>query len=110
MDPFQVAAFQWHEGERRLRDAPHDQQRILHRVVDAVLAELRRRLGGNFSSDELATLYTSQGTDWTMELAAQVAPEDPWAWDPRIAADAAFGRYLRQASDYAGGRRLYETS
>ena len=108
MDPFDVVAFQWQDGERRLKDAPPDEQRVLFRVVDAVLAELRRRLGGPFSADELATLYTGEGTAWAMEVASRAAPEHPWAWDPRIAADAAFARYLREAVDYAGGRRLYE--
>jgi hypothetical protein len=41
-----------------------------------------------------------------MDVASGIAPDDPWAWDPRIAADAAFARYLREAEDYAGGRRL----
>jgi hypothetical protein len=35
----------------------------------------------------------------------RTAPEDPWAWDPGIVVDAAFARYLREAADYAGGRR-----
>ncbi len=35
-----------------------------------------------------------------------VAPDAPFAWDLRIVGDAAFARYLREASDYAGGRRL----
>ena len=109
MDLFQVVAFQWQEGERRVREAPPEQQSVLYDVVDSVVAELRRRLGGPFSSDELATLYTAQGTDWTSEVAQRAAPEHPWAWDPRIAGDAAFNRYLREAVDYAGGRRLYET-
>jgi hypothetical protein len=108
VDPFQVAAFQWQEGERMLRDAPRDQQATLHAVVDSVVAELRRRLGGPFSSDELATLYTAEGTSWAADVAARTAPDAPWAWDPRIAADAAFSRYLREAVDFAGGRRLYE--
>ena len=43
-----------------------------------------------------------------MDIASGVAPDDPWAWDPRIAADAAFARYLREAEDYAGGRRLLD--
>jgi hypothetical protein len=107
MDPFQIAAFQWREGERRLREAPPEEQRVLYPVVEQVLTELRRRLGGTFSTDELATLYTSQGTDWASDIAARAAPEDPWAWDPRVVADAAFARYLRQAVDYAGGRRLH---
>jgi hypothetical protein len=108
VDPFDVAAFQWREGERLLREAPPDQQRILYPVVDRIVAELRRRLGGPFSTDELATLYSSEGTGWATEVAQRAAPEHPWAWDPRVAADAAFGRYLREAVDYAGGRRLYE--
>jgi hypothetical protein len=36
----------------------------------------------------------------------QTAPDDPWAWDPRVVVDGAFARYLREAADYAGGRRL----
>ena len=34
----------------------------------------------------------------------RVAPEDPWAWDAGVVVDAAFARYLREATDYAGGR------
>ena len=104
MDPFQVAAFQWQEGERRLKEAPPDQQRVLHRVVDRVEAELRRRLGGPFTSEELVDLY-DRGTGWTSDVAYAAAPDEPYAWDVRIVADAAFGRYLREATDYAGGRR-----
>ena len=36
---------------------------------------------------------------------AAVAPDAPWAWDARTVADAAFLRYLRDARDFAGGRR-----
>jgi hypothetical protein len=106
MEPFDVALFQWREGERRLADAPREQRAMLERVVEAVVAELRRRLGGPFTAGELADLY-AQGTSWCSDVAYRVAPEAPYAWDPRIVADAAFGRYLRGASDYAGGRRLY---
>jgi hypothetical protein len=106
MDAFDVVAFQWREGERRLAAAPREQRPTLERVVDAVVADLRRRLGGPYSSSELADLY-AQGTSWCTDIAYRVAPEDPYAWDPRIVADAAFGRYLRGAGDYAGGRRLY---
>ncbi len=77
---------------------------MLERVTTAIEAELRRRLGGAFTSDELADLY-DQGTDWCSNLAIAVAPDDPYAWDVRIVADAAFARYLRGASDFAGGRR-----
>ena len=105
MDPFDVAAFQWQEGERRLKEAPPDQQHVLYDVVDSVVAELRRRLGGPYTSDEVADLY-AQGTDWATDIATRAAPEQPWAWDPRVVVDAAFNRYIRGASDFAGGRRI----
>ena len=35
----------------------------------------------------------------------RVAPEEPWAWEAGVVVDAAFARYLREAADYAGGRR-----
>jgi DNA-binding transcriptional regulator YdaS (Cro superfamily) len=102
---FETALAQWQDGVRRLAEAPPEQQRMLERVTQAVEAELRRRLGGRFTSQELADFY-EQGTDWTVDIAVAVAPEDPYAWDVRTVADAAFGRYLRGATDYAGGRRL----
>jgi len=103
--PFETALPQWQEGERRLQEAPPEQQRTLERVTRAIEAELRRRLGGAFTSNELADLY-DEGTGWTADLAVEIAPEEPYAWDARTVADAAFARYLRGATDYAGGRRL----
>lgn len=102
---FENALAQWDDGLRRLADAPPDQRRMLERVTAAVEAELRRRLGGPFTSAELADLY-EQGTDWVTDLAVAIAPDDPYVWDVRTVGDAAFGRYLRSASDFAGGRRL----
>ena len=78
---------------------------LLQRVVDALVAELRRRLGGRFSAQELVDLY-ARGTAWCLQLAMDTAPEDPWAWDTGVVVDAAFARYLREAADYAGGRRV----
>lgn len=106
-DAFQTAAYQWTEGERRLRAAPPARRRQLERVVDRVVAELRRRLGGRFTTDELVALY-GEGTTWVIDIATRTVPDDPDAWDPRVAADAAFARYLREASDYAGGQRVGE--
>jgi hypothetical protein len=103
---FDTAIHQWREGERRLDEAPAPQRVALERVTDAIHRELRRRLGGAFTTDELADLYDS-GTDWTLDLAVSVAPGTPWAWDQRIVADAAFARYVREAVDFAGGRRIH---
>jgi hypothetical protein len=97
------ALAQWQDGLRRLAEAPPDERRMLERVTQAIEDELRRRLGGAFTSAELAELY-SEGTGWCTDLAVATAPEDPYAWDARTVADAAFGRYLRGATDFAGGR------
>jgi hypothetical protein len=105
--PFENAIYQWDEGRRRLRDAPNVRRPALERVTDQIVAELRRRLGSRFTTGELADLY-EQGTDWCLDLAVAAAPEDPHAWDSGTVADAAFSRYLREASDYAGGRRIDE--
>lgn len=101
---FETAIYQWRNGERRLRQAPPERAVLLERVVAALVAELRRRLGGRFSVEELLQLYTS-GTAWCLQSAMAIAPDDPWAWDSRVVVDAAFARYLREAADYAGGRR-----
>ncbi len=100
----ETAFYQWDEGQRRLREAPSALRPLLERIVDRVVAELRRRLGGRFTTAELVDLY-DKGTDWTLQIAVETAPENPEAWDARIVADAAFARYVREAADYAGGRR-----
>jgi DNA-binding transcriptional regulator YdaS (Cro superfamily) len=102
---FESAIHQWQRGERRLAQAQAERAPLLTRVTDVLVAELRRRLGGRFSSEELAELY-NQGTTWCLQLAMDTAPQHPWAWDSSIVVDAAFARYLREAVDYAGGRRI----
>ena len=101
---FETALPQWQEGLRRLAEASAAERRMLERVTGAIEDELRRRLGGAFTTDELADLY-DEGTAWATDLAVATAPEDPYAWDARTVADAAFARYLREASDFAGGVR-----
>ncbi len=101
---FENAIYQWQQGERRLRSGPPERRPRWEGVVEALVAELRRRLGGRFSSEELVELY-DRGTGWCLQVAMSVAPEDPWAWEAGVVVDAAFGRYLREAADYAGGRR-----
>jgi hypothetical protein len=100
---FATARFQWEEGGRYLAAVPDADRRAVERVEEQIVDELRRRLGGPFSVDELVELYRD-GTDWCLQLAYTVAPEVPAAWDSRVA-DAAFLRYAREAHDFAGGRR-----
>jgi hypothetical protein len=93
------ALFQWREGERRIADTAEPARADLERAVEAVVDELRKRLGSSFVLDELADLY-GEGTDWATELAMRRAA----GTDAATVVDAAFARYAREASNYAGGR------
>lgn len=94
----------WRAGEQGVRAADAEARPALERVCDAIVAELRRRLGGPFTTAELVDLY-HQGTDWCLDVAVRVAPGNPAAWDVETVAGAAFARYAREALDFAGGRR-----
>jgi hypothetical protein len=96
----------WEDGRNRVAEAEPAERRVLERVVDEIHLELRRRLGGKFTTDELARYYLSVGTDWCFEIAYTVAPSSPEAWDVATVAGAAFARYVRSAADYGGGVRL----
>jgi hypothetical protein len=93
------ALFQWREGERRLADTPDPARADLERAVAVVVDELRKRLGSSFILDELADLY-GEGTDWATELADRHGA----GTDAALVVDAAYARYAREASNYAGGR------
>jgi hypothetical protein len=91
--PVRTALFQWEDGSRRLL-AEDSRERARHeRRLGLVIDELRRRLGSTFTVEELAEFY-GQGTSWADELVGV----DSWI------VDAAFGRYVREAKNYAGGR------
>lgn len=98
----------WQEGQRRLADVPPADRLAMERVIDELVTELRRRLGGPFSVDELARLYSEQGVDWCFDVATRIAPSHPAAWDLPTIAGSAFARYAREASDYRFGRRVAE--
>jgi hypothetical protein len=93
------ALYQWREGERRVAESPEPARADLERAVAAVVDELRKRLGSSFVLDELADLY-GEGTDWATALADRRGAST----DAAIVADAAFARYAREASNFAGGR------
>jgi hypothetical protein len=103
---FKDASVLWREGERRLVESEGRERMLFERVVDQLVAELRRRLGGAFTTEELASLYMSEGIDWCFDIAVRTAPSDPSAWDLPTVAGAAFARFVRQASDYGGGRQI----
>jgi hypothetical protein len=96
----------WEEGARRVASADPADRPALERVADELVLELRRRLGGPFTVQELADLYLRDGTDWCFQIAARVAPGNPAAWDVTAVAGAAFARYAREGVDYDVGRRV----
>ena len=103
---FEDAIGLWREGQRRLADADPAIRPALERVTDSIVDELRRQLGGLFTTDELARFYGEHGIDWCFDIAVRAAPNTPEAWDLTTVAGAAFARYVREAGDYAGGARV----
>ena len=97
-----LARQQWQEGSRRLEDARTDPARYarLHREVELVAADLRRRIGLTFTLEELAGAYAG-ADDWARALLFDAAPEDAPPPEAALAADAAFHLYARGASDYS---------
>jgi len=93
------ALYQWREGERRLSGVDEPARADLDLAAEAVVEQLRKRLGSSFVLDELADLYAAD-TDWATELARRHAA----GTDAAAVVDAAFARYAREASNYAGGR------
>jgi hypothetical protein len=104
--PVENAVLQWEDGYARVRAARAEggaRQHALGRVVIAVERELRKRLGSRFSVGELAALYRDQGEALLDRAMAWMSEDEPLA-DASAACDAAFYLYMREASDFGGGR------
>ncbi len=91
----------WEEGHRRLleqaRESPSGDR--LHAQVEAVLGELRRRLGGTFTLRELAGTYVA-AEQWSRDAVAERAPAPGWPRTHSIVEAAAFHLYSLGAQDY----------
>ena len=98
-----TARHQWDEGARRLAAEQPDpvRYRQLATLVDAVLDELRRRVGQTFTLAELAETYAG-AEDWVRDVVVQAAPPraSVGVRDAALVQDAAFGQYAHGASDY----------
>lgn len=95
------ARSEWEDGERRLAErmrAESQPERLLAQV-DAVAAELRRRVGGTFTLRELAEAY-GRAEAWTRDVVAERAPAPGWPRTLSLVEAAAFHRYARGAQDY----------
>ncbi|MGB2953270.1 MAG: hypothetical protein WBB74_07735 [Gaiellaceae bacterium] len=92
---------EWEEGHGRFEEAARDPARTetLLAELEAVTAELRRRIGQNFTLRELVTLYGG-AERWTREAVAEGRAGPGWPGRLAIVTDAAFHRYSRGAVDY----------
>ena len=93
------ALYQWRDGDRRIAQAPEPARADLDSAADVVIEELRKRLGSTFQLEELADFY-QRDTDWATALAGRHGA----GTDAAAVVDAAFARYAREASNFAGGR------
>jgi hypothetical protein len=91
----------WEAGYRRFLEATRDVGRAdgLHRQLDEVTAELRRRLGAVYTLVELASVYAASDV-WARATVADRAPVDGWERSVTTVADAAFFLFSRGAADY----------
>ena len=97
----ELARHQWAEGRRaleRVRADPAAYDR-LSLGVEAVTAELTRRLGQTFTLEELAGEYRSVDR-WSLEVIDDAFP-DGGPVDVSAMTNAGFDRFSRHASDYA---------
>jgi hypothetical protein len=94
---------EWADGHRRLvalaREEPARAAR-LHGGVDAVLEELRRRVGQTFTLAELAEAYAG-AERWSRDVVEERAGGPGWTGLVAVVEDAAFHLYQRGAIDYA---------
>ena len=101
----QNVVFEWEDGYRRIEALRSDpaRHRLMGRVVVAVEDELRKRLGSRFTVKELAALYRDS-SDILLGVGMAALPPGTDLSDVSPAVDAAFYLYMREASDFAGGR------
>lgn len=103
MTSLALARHQWAEGKRQLDEAGVGTARSRHLalLVEAVTAELRRRIGQTFTLAELAHLYEGS-EDWVRDVVVASTPPRSRAGvrDTALVQDAAFALYAQGASDY----------
>jgi hypothetical protein len=92
---------EWELGHLRLQEDVREPPRgeAVLAEVDAVVAELRRRVGGSFTLAELADVYAS-AESWSREAVAEIEPASGWPRRLATVTDAAFHVYSRGAVDY----------
>ena len=92
---------EWEESHRRLEVVAGDRVRYerLLEQVEAVTAELRRRVGQTFTLDDLARAYVDADR-WSRDAVAATDPPPGWPRTLAVVEGAAFHVYARGAIDY----------
>jgi hypothetical protein len=92
---------EWEQGHRRLQQEVRETPRgeTLLAELEAVTAELRRRVGQTFTLAELADAYAASEA-WTREAVAEAQPASGWPRRLSMVTEAAFYLYSRGAVDY----------
>lgn len=93
------AKLEWEQAYRRLLDVsdPELEER-LGRQVEAITIELRRRLGGAFTTRELADEY-ARADVWAQHVLSEQGLRD-WLRTVSLVEGAAFHLYARGATDF----------
>jgi hypothetical protein len=97
-----LARRQWEEGRRRFDEESRDdarRQASLLAALEAVMGELRKRVGQTFSLEELTSAYAN-AEDWVREAIDEHAAFPGWPRSVTTVQDAAFHLYSRGATDY----------
>jgi hypothetical protein len=98
----ELARRQWEDGQRRFDEqsrADARSQEFLLAALEAVIAELRKRVGQTFTLGELSRVYAG-ADDWVRETIERDAPFPGWPRAATTVQDAAFQLYARGAADY----------
>lgn len=95
------ARLDWADAYERLGDAFRDPGRAdqLAAQVEAVLRELRKRLGGTYTLGELGAEYRTAEA-WVREALSEHAAHPGWPRTLAMVEGAAFHLYSRGAVDY----------
>jgi hypothetical protein len=96
----EIARREWEENNRLLEAEARDRPRsVLLEQVEAVTAELRKRVGQTFTLAELAEEY-ARAERWSRDAVRATAPPPGWPRTLSVVEGAAFHLYARGAVDY----------
>lgn len=98
----ELARRQWEQGHERFdaESGAASRQQALLGALEAVLDELRRRVGQTFTLADLAREY-GRADDWVRSSVSERARFSGWPRYLTTVQDAAFHLYARGATDYA---------